>query len=371
MLGNSPFYNRTIRKIVVAFGTLFNDITLVRYNKDGNIPHERYKVPLSYGPKEKYITRITSDPDLTKSIATHVPRISFEMTGMAYDPARKHMSTLQNFGYDHETGLKTQYAPIPYDYEFSLSIYVRNTEDGTQIVEQILPFFTPEFVVTVDFIHSMGKKYDLPIKLDSVSMNNEYEGDFSSTRLIVWDLTFTVRGYVWPPVKSNTAQGLIGSYSTTAGAYGYVKSNIYLDTDKRDAQRLYINSANGKNYYTTGESIRVENTDITGKVIYFSNSASGLLVVGDLNKLISANDVVIGDYSNARYPVKSLDVTKLNAAEIIVRPNPLSANADDQFGFTDEYTEWPNTLFDAPPLSYRVDSNYIFADNNTITADRG
>ena len=342
MLGNQHFYNRTIRKIVVAFGTLFNDIQIVRYNKDVNHAYETYKVPLSYGPKEKYITRITSDPDLTRSIAAHVPRISFEMTGMAYDPSRKKVSTLQNFALDANNGLKTQYAPVPYDYEFSLSIYVRNTEDGTQIVEQILPFFTPDFNVTVDFIPGMNQKYDLQIKLESVATNIEYEGDFSSTRLIVWDLTFTVKGYIWPPVKSGG--GLIGAYSTTAGAYGYTKTNIFIDTQSRNAQRMYVDYANGNNVFTTGETIRVENKDITGKVVYFSNTENGVLVLGELNNLVTANDYVLGDYTNSRYKVTSLDLSPLNAAEVIVRPDPVNAAPDDQFGFTDEITEWPDTL---------------------------
>ena len=344
MLGHPHFYNRTIRKLVVAFGSLFNDIQVVRYNKDVTRPGQIFKVPLSYGPKEKYLTRITSDPDLTKSIATIVPRISFEMTGMTYDPSRKKMSTVQNFALDSNHSLVTQYVPVPYDYEFSLSIYVRNTEDGTQIIEQILPFFTPDFTVSVDFIPALKRKYDLPIKLDSVSTSIDYEGDMSTTRLIIWDLTFTLKGYIWPPVKANTAHGLIGTYSTSAGAYGYAKSNIYIDTDVRDSQKVYVNYATGNNVFTTGETIRVENKDITGKVIYFSNTVSGILVLSDLNKLLSANDVVTGDYSHAKYKVNSTENSKLLASKIIVQADPLNSAPDDQYGFADTITEWPNTL---------------------------
>ncbi len=344
MLGQSHFYNRTIRKIVVAFGSMFNDIQIVRYNKDVNIPGQIFKVPLSYGPKEKYLTRITSDPDLTKSIQTIVPRISFEMTGMAYDSSRKKMSTIQNFALDSNNSLVTQYVPIPYDYEFSLSIYVRNTEDGTQIIEQILPFFTPDFTVSVDFIPKLSQKYDLPIILNSVSNSIDYEGDMSTARLIMWDLTFTLKGYVWPPVKSNTAQGLIGTYSTSAAAYGFAKTNIFIDTDVRDAQRVYVNFATGNNVFTTGETIRVENKNITGKVIYFSNTVNGILVLGDLSKLLSANDVVTGDYSHARYTISSTENSKLLASKIVVQANPINSAADDQYGFSDTTTTWPNTL---------------------------
>ena len=148
MLGNAHFYNRTIRKIVVAFGSMFNDILLTRYSNDGSTAHEITKVPLNYGPKEKYLVRINSDPTLTKSIATTVPRMSFNLDGMAYDTSRKQQTTLPNFGFSSGT-FKTQYVPIPYNFDFSLSIYVRNTEDGTQILEQILPFFTPDFTVTL------------------------------------------------------------------------------------------------------------------------------------------------------------------------------------------------------------------------------
>ena len=204
MLGNAHFYNRTIRKVVVGFGTLFNDIQLIRYTRDMATEVERFKVPLSYGAKEKYLTRLASDPDLTKSVAITVPRISFDMVGMSYDSSRKIITTNRNFSVGaNNTSLKSQYGPIPYNFDFNLSVYVRNTEDGAQIMEQILPFFTPDFTVTMDFIPGMDQKYDMPIILNSVSTTTDYEGDMMSTRLILWDLTFTAKAYIWPPVKTS------------------------------------------------------------------------------------------------------------------------------------------------------------------------
>jgi hypothetical protein len=165
---------------------------------------ERFKVPLSYGAKEKYLTRLASDPDLTKSIAISVPRISFDMVGMSYDSSRKGVTTNRNFSVGaNNSSLKSQYGPIPYNFDFNLSVYVRNTEDGAQIMEQILPFFTPDFTVTMDFIPGMDQKYDMPIILNSVSTTTDYEGDMMSTRLILWDLTFTAKAYIWPPVKTS------------------------------------------------------------------------------------------------------------------------------------------------------------------------
>jgi hypothetical protein len=231
MLGNQHFYNRTIRKVVVAFGTLFNDIQVVRFNKNG-APQMRMLVPLSYGAKEKYLTRITSDPTLLKSVNTVVPRMSFNLDSLSYDVSRKKQTTLQNFSYSSSGGLKTQYAPVPYNFDFSMSIYVRHTEDGTQILEQILPFFTPDFTVTVSFIDEMCQTYDMPVILNSVTNNTDYEGDMMTTRLITWDLNFTAKGYIWPAVKSD--RGLIGQYSNVGGSngnggYGGVIVNLYND----------------------------------------------------------------------------------------------------------------------------------------------
>jgi hypothetical protein len=343
MLGNAHFYNRTIRKIVVVFGTIFNDIYLQRYNKDGTVKKEIFKVPLSYGPKEKYLTRITSDPNLTKSVQIVVPRISFELTGMSYDSGRKQQTLLQNFAQNADGKLNTQYAPVPYDFNFSVSIYVRNTEDGTQIVEQILPFFRPDFNVTVDFIPGMDQKYDLPIILNSVNTTTDYEGDLMTTRLIVWDLEFTVKGYIWPAVKVPTG-GLIGSFSESANAYGKIITNIYIDKQDVNAQKVFVDYANGNNYFTSGETIRIQNKNITGKITYFSNSSSGEIILSELTELVKANDIIIGDSTNAKYTVNSVDLTPLKSVTITTTPVPEDAEPDDEFGFSETITEWPTNL---------------------------
>jgi hypothetical protein len=348
MLGNDPFYNRTIRKIVVAFGTIFNDIVVVRQLNGDGLKKERFKVPLSYGPKEKYIYRLTSDPTLFKSIATVVPRISFNLEGLEYDSGRKQVSTLQNFSVDTSGKMSRQYVPIPYNFEFSLSIYTRNTEDGTQILEQILPFFTPDFTVTVDFISTMNQKYDLPIILNSVTSSVEYEGDMSTTRLIIWDLNFTVKGFIWPIVKSDSNSGLIGAeYTDSNGntAYGKVITNFYQISDRRDAQKVYVDYANGVNYFLDTELFTVQNRDdVTGQISYFSNTSSGILLVSNITSLLQANDVIVGSYSKAKYTVTSTDKTPQKIATVIIQSDPLGANPEDDYGFTDTITEWPDTL---------------------------
>ena len=328
MLGNAPFYNRTIRKIVVAFGTVFNDIYLVRYTKDGLTAKETIKVPLNWGAKEKYVTRLTSDPTLTKSIATTLPRISFDMTGMSYDSSRKLPSTMRNFSANTATSIKSQFVSVPYNFDFSLSIYVRNTEDGTQILEQILPFFTPDFSVTVDFIPSMDPKYDMPIILNSVSNEVDYEGDMMATRMIIWNLEFTAKGHIWPPIKT-------GKVITSANTNLFIQPNSLLE------QQVYVDFANGVGRFSDSETLRVAGKDVYGTVAYFSNVSNGILVVQSLNDYLEVGDVVRGDFTGATFTIKTADKTPLLLSTINTRPKPLNAEPDDEFGFSETITDGP------------------------------
>lgn len=332
MLGNAQFYHRTIRKMVVVFGTLFNDLEIVRYTQAG-VPKEKWKVPLTYSPKERFLTAITSDPNLIKSINTVVPRMSFNLDSLEYDSNRKQVSTLMNFSKKDNTSVSTQFVPIPYNFQFSLSIYVRNTEDGTQILEQILPFFTPDFNVTVDFIPEMDQKYNVPIILDSVASTVEYEGasNEASTRLILWDLTFTAKSYIWPPVHS-------GKYIKTAN------TNSFIDLTTKDIQKVYVDYANGFGTFAQGETLRANNSELFGTVDYFSNSSSGVLVVTGANKTIKVGDNLTGDYTGASFNVVVTNINALNVAQIKTTTNPGSAALGDNFGFIEAIKEYPNTL---------------------------
>jgi len=330
MLGNAQFYHRTIRKMVVTFGTIFNDIELVRYTQAG-VPKEKLKVPLSYGAKERCITRFSSDPDLVKTINTLVPRMSFNLDSLEYDATRKQISTIKNFSSANSTFTNTQYVPVPYNFEFSLSIYARNIEDGTQILEQILPFFTPDFNVTVNFNSDMTQKYDMPIILNTAAPEVDYEGDMLSTRLIIWTLDFTAKGFIYPPVKKN--QSIIEQANT----------NLHIDTISRTSQKVFVDYANGSNYFAEEETIFVEARGVTGDVAYFSNSNTGVLVVGNLNKPLQANDIVLGTQTNAKYTITTVDANPVKTVIIITNPDPITANADDDFGFTETIYEYPDS----------------------------
>lgn len=351
MLNNEFFYNRTIRKVVVAFGTIFKDIDIVRIKEDGS-QHEKFRVPLSYGEKEKYLTRMTSDPNLTKSIATHVPRISFNLESLSYDPTRKQVTTLRNFSMGQNGRINSQYTPIPYNFEFNLSAFVRNTEDGTQILEQILPFFTPDFTITVDFNPDMSQKYDIPIILNSVTSTVDYEGDFLTTRLIIWDLSFTVKGYIWPAIKKST-NGIIGAVinpdiigagnagpgggTPNANNFGKVIVNSYVEMQSKEAQVVYVDYANGANYFSDHEVIRVPGTSKTGRISYFSNTSSGKVILTNLNELVTANDYIVGDYSNAKYLVTGVQDEPIKMITLITNANPIDAPLDSDFGFTENW----------------------------------
>ena len=332
MLGNAAFYHRTIRKMVVVFGTMFNDIEIVRYTQAG-VAKEKMKVPLSYGPKERYLTQITSDPNLIKSINTIVPRMSFNLDSLEYDVQRKQVSTLQNFASATNTGVSTQYLPVPYNFEFSLSVYVRNTEDGTQILEQILPFFTPDFTVVVDFVPSMNQKINVPIILNSVASTVEYEGAMNegSTSMIVWDSTFTAKSFIWPPVKS----GKIIKEANT---------NLNIDMTTKDIQKVYVDYANGNNVFTTGETIRDIANNFVGTVEYFSNTPLGTLIVTGGNEYIKPGYTLVGDYTGASYNVATLDINSVNAAAVLTQPTPNTALPNTDYGYVETITEWPKTL---------------------------
>ena len=195
------FYHQISRKMVVAFGSLFNTIEVRRIDSSDAVT-EVIKIPLSYGPKDKMLTRISSDPNLNPKVALTVPRMGFELLSMTYDSVRK-LNTLNRNVKKGTTGLKKQFNPVPYNWEFSLYIFVKNAEDGTQVLEQILPFFTPEFTVTMNLVSSMEEVRDIPLVLNSVTSEDTYEGDFATRRSIIWTLSFTMKGFLYPDISDN------------------------------------------------------------------------------------------------------------------------------------------------------------------------
>jgi hypothetical protein len=203
MLG-TQFYHETIRKIVISFGTLFNDISLVRKDNSGTII-QTMKVPLAYGPREKFLVRLREDADLTKQVAITLPRIGFEIKDLSYDPSRK-LSRVQKFKKVKGANTKqldTQYMPVPYNLDFELYIMAKQSDDALQIVEQILPYFQPDYTLTINDMSDMGIKKDVPIILNSISYEDNYDGDFVSRRALIYTMSFTTKFYLYGPVTSS------------------------------------------------------------------------------------------------------------------------------------------------------------------------
>ena len=203
MLGQQ-FYHETIRNVVVGFGTIFNNIQLVRKDNSGAI-QQTMKVPLAYGPRQKFLVRLNDDADLTKAAAVTLPRIGFEITGLTYDPSRK-LNRVQKFKKvkgDKSEQLDTQYMPVPYNIGFQLYILAKQSDDALQVIEQILPYFQPDYTISMNDNPNMDVKKDIPVILNSISYEDDYQGDFTTRRAIIYTLDFTCKFYLYGPITSS------------------------------------------------------------------------------------------------------------------------------------------------------------------------
>jgi len=206
MLGNRQFYHETVRNIIVGFGTLFNDIHVVRKNNSGVVT-QSMKVPLAYGPKQKWLARIDQDAGLDSKVAITLPRMGFEIQNLTYDPARK-LNRVQKFKKVKSSAssadkLDTQYMPVPYNLNIQLYVMAKNSDDALQMVEQILPYFQPDYTLTIKDMPEMGVARDIPIVLNSINYEDNYKGDYAERRAIMYTLDFTTKFYLYGPVTSS------------------------------------------------------------------------------------------------------------------------------------------------------------------------
>ena len=195
MLNGNVFYHGIIRKSIITFGRLFSDIYIDRKEGDSvtGTTVQRLQVPLAYAPKEKWLVRIEQDPNLDQHTYTTLPRMSFEIIGYAYDPQRKVNRMNQIKCGDGTGSVNSVYTPVPYNIDLSLYILTKTQEDGLQILEQILPTFTPEYTLSVNAVPDMNIAMDVPIVLNSVSVTDEYDGDFQTRRFVTHTLNFQMK----------------------------------------------------------------------------------------------------------------------------------------------------------------------------------
>jgi len=297
-------YNRVIRKLVVGFGNLFDSITLYRFKPDLT-ESERFIVPIAYASKERYVMRLEEDLNLDKKVQMTLPRMSFEMAGLSYDSSRKQNTNIKNFSGTPPSGVLSQYNPVPYNFDFNLYIYVRNIEDGTQIIEHILPFFTPDYTIKLNLIPEMGIIKEVPVILNSTSHEITYEGGRDNeTRMIVWTLNFTVKGFIFGKV-------------TETSVINRAFVSVYNLVSQEEVIEFYMNLDSGYGTYKVGEKVyqgyTSDDATATGMVVQFTDN---VLRLKELTGNFVSDKPIYGINTLANYNFTSYNLNPLKFVEV-------------------------------------------------------
>jgi hypothetical protein len=319
--------------MVVGFGNMFNDITLVRYNPDFT-EAERMIVPIVYGPKELYVKRLEEDPTLGKKVQTTLPRMSFELNGFNYDASRKLNTNVKQFAQTSH-GVISQYNPVPYNFDFNLYLYVRHIEDGTQVIEHILSYFTPDYTIKLNLVPEMGIVKEVPVILNSTSQDIDYEGDWErNTRTIIWTLNFTVKGFIFGKIN-DSSKGLI-THSITS---------IFNKITEIDEVEFTIDEATGLGEYQLGEIVyqgySKDTAVSTGKVTFWKN---GKLRLTNINGNFVSNLPIRSTSTSTNYIFTSYKPNPEKLAQIDITPSPTDANVNMSYSVTSEISEVPNIV---------------------------
>ena len=334
MLGNAHYYHQLTRKAVVLFGRLFDDISIIRKNDQTGKEVSRFLVPIIYSPKEKMVTRIFSDPDLTRQLQAILPRMSFEITGITYDASRKQNNLLKAAKpITGGTTASSAYMGAPYDLNFQLNVYARNIDDGTHIVEQILPFFNPDFTVSATMVPDLGFAKDIPVILNNVTNNIEYEGNYDSVRYVYWTLNFTMKLHYYGPI-------------TTPKIIRTVYANIHNNNNLGPAYitRMHLANTNGtfklEDVVFQGKSLKSANAQ--GIVIHYSPD-NDVITLGATQGTFVVNNYIHAASTNGVAQIESLLAETAKVVEIKIDPDPITAQPGDDYGYTIKITEWPES----------------------------
>ena len=332
------FYHEILRKTIITFGTLFNGMQIKHKDSDDNTTSV-IKVPLAYGPTQKFLARLEQSPDLNKSVQITLPRMSFEFIGMQYDASRK-VTTTQTFLSPDSTTKSTEkktYMPVPYNMQFELSIMCKLNDDALQIVEQIVPYFQPQYALTVDLVESIGEKRDIPVVLENITMVDDYEGDYSTRRVLLYTLRFSAKTYLFGPVSSTT-NDIIKKV-----AIGYIAADSS-GTDSRTGGRDVTYSVTPratKNYdevVATNLSSDISLADVTFEVGDGTALTVNKYIVIDNESMyvdkINGNEITVlrgQDGTTAQGHVKGSDIGKITEADNLL------IEVGDDFGFDGSY----------------------------------
>ena len=303
MLGTT-YYHETIRKYVAVFGTLFNDINIQRRNSAGVIT-EQIKVPIEYSAKDKLLLHIRRMSTTDASVQTTLPRMGFVLTGITYDGTRKLNTLGQVYAANTAAGTSTlmkQYNPVPYNFDFELTAAVDNAEDGAQIFEQIVPFFTPEFTVSVSLIPAMNIKPDITIVLNSTATEDSFEGDFTTRREIIWTFGFLMKGYIYPDIKSGSVTKSVIVNLRTPAEEAEVPEYIILE----------------------------DSTDFTTNYLLLDADAGSPTATGDMKFITETSST-----SSGAAGIKT---------RLTVTPGPGDVTANDDFGYTETFEYFDDNI---------------------------
>jgi hypothetical protein len=332
MLG-TYFYHEIIRKTVVSFGTVFNQIYIKHKDANSDVISDM-RVPLAYGPMQKFLARIEQQPDLNKPIQITLPRMSFELNGIEYDPTRKSTVTQTFSSVGSNDKIRKVYMPVPYNLRFELNILTKINDDMLQIIEQILPFFQPSFSLTVDLIDSIGEKKDIAIVLDSINIQDDYEGDLTTRRALIYTLQFTAKTFMFGPIADDP-EGLIRK----------VQVDYYSTTNTNTAKRevRYIVTPTAKKDYDSDSSASLQEDINLSEQNLNLNDASAISS-GDRIIIDSEIMYVKSKSGNMIIVKRGYDNTKSSEHSAGTEINILSSvdNSQivpgDDFGFSEETT---------------------------------
>ena len=295
------FYHEILRRTVIGFGTLFNNIYLKKTDSNGNVTSS-IKVPLAYGPKQKFLARIDEAPkDLNNPVQITLPRMSFEFNGLTYDPDRK-VTTTEYFTVkdaENPQGRLKAFMPVPYNMSFELNIMTKINDDSLQIIEQILPYFQPAYTLTIDLVDTIGEKKDIPFQIEAITMQDDYEGNYETRRALIYSIKFTAKTYLFGPIK-NVSDSVIRK-STIGFVAGSTSDNP--EAIRRDATYSVTPTAT-KTYSDYGVAYLTKDVTLNDTIIYV-NDISKI----QLNSIISINDESL-KVSSINTEKKSLTVVR-------------------------------------------------------------
>jgi len=325
------FYHEILRRTVIAFGSLFNDISIKHTDNSGNVKSV-IKVPLAYGPTQKFLARLEQSPDLNKPVQITLPRMSFEFTGLTYDPQRK-STTTQTFTAKSTidgTETKKTYLPVPYNMQFELSIMSKLNDDALQIIEQILPYFQPAYTMSIELVDIINEKRDVPVVLENITMQDDYEGNFTTRRVLLYTLRFSVKTYLFGPVSSATKDII---KKTTISYITGDKTNTPTREVIYSSEPRAIKNYTGNVITNLSEDITTEDTLITVNNASSINTNTYLDIEGEevYVKLKSGNILTVERGRDGTTITSHLSGAEIKS--ITTADNQLVEDGDD-FGFS-------------------------------------